>query len=105
MQAQGNLVGALKEYQAYMDICRRLTERDPDNSDWLSNLSVSHYLIASVLTEQGKLAEALIEKEANIKIAEYLAQLDLRNQQWQDDFKASRLALERLNQRLLDEGS
>jgi hypothetical protein len=84
---------------------RRLAERDPDNTGWLRDLSMSHYLISSILEKQGRLTEALEEREAGLGIAERLARLDSTNKQWQDDLKASQDALEALKNRITNPGN
>ena len=83
---------------------RRLTERDPDNTGWLRDLSMSHYLMASILETQGRLPEALAEREADLGIAERLVRLDSTNRQWQEDLKASHEALEALKRRIIKPG-
>jgi len=83
-----------------MDIRRGLTERDPDNSDWLRDLSVSLYSLASIMEVQGRLPEALEQRQADLAIAERLVALDPTNLQWQNDLKESRQALEALNRQI-----
>lgn len=104
LQSEGRLKDAVLQFRSQMSIMRRLTERDPDNSDWLRDLSVSHYLVASILEKQGQLLEALVEREAGLFIAERLAALDATNQQWQQDLQASRQALVEFRQRIAEAG-
>ncbi|HEX6718518.1 MAG TPA: hypothetical protein VF088_15535, partial [Pyrinomonadaceae bacterium] len=46
-QDKGELTNALEEYKASTEIMQQLTEQDPQNSDWLRELSVTHNLNTS----------------------------------------------------------
>ena len=39
LRVQGDLTGAMREYQAYRDIAQRLVDREPQNERWLLELS------------------------------------------------------------------
>jgi tetratricopeptide (TPR) repeat protein len=97
----GNLLRALDAYHAAMAIRKGLCGRDPDNTDWLRDLSVSHYLIADVFEIEEKLNDALGHLEACFIIAQKLASIDPDNSTWRQDFEASESALNTLKQRIL----
>jgi len=85
LQAQGQLAKALAEYQAAKQIMQRLHERDPENTDWQSDLSVSHNNVGSVLQAQGQLAKALAEYQSDEEIMQRLHERDPENTDWQRD--------------------
>ncbi len=89
LQTEGDLAGALREYQAFKDIMRRLTQLDPDNTDWQQDLSVSHNSVGRVLQAQGKLAEALQEYQAGKDIKLRLTLLDPDNTDSQRELSVS----------------
>jgi tetratricopeptide (TPR) repeat protein len=89
LRAEGNLAGALREYEAYKQIMERLTQCDPDNTDWQRELSVSHNCVGRVYEAQGRLAEALREYEASKQIRGRLTQRDPDNTGWQRDLSFS----------------
>src|SRR5205823_4219070 len=57
--AQGDLAGALKSFQAALDIAQKLAAADPSNAQWQRDLSISYNKIGGVQTAQGDLAGAL----------------------------------------------
>ncbi|TAK22884.1 MAG: CHAT domain-containing protein [Chloroflexota bacterium] len=67
-----------------------LTARDPTNSEWQRDLSVSHIRIGAVLLAQGDAPGALAAFRAALAIRERLAQQDPTNSQWQRDLQAVR---------------
>ncbi len=85
----GKLAEAMSAYQEYNKIMLQLTEADPDNTDWLRNLSASYNNIGSVQQAQGKLAEAKKEIESAHKILLRLTVLDPTNSVWQKDLENS----------------
>lgn len=50
---------ALERFNGYMDVSRRLYERDPQNVDWVMELCYAYNNLASVLAEEGRTAEAV----------------------------------------------
>ncbi|KDB50426.1 hypothetical protein X805_39850 [Sphaerotilus natans subsp. natans DSM 6575] len=88
---QGDLAGALKSYQAGLEIRRRLAERDPDNAWWKCELSISHGLISDVLCEQGDWAGALKIHQANLEIRRWLFERDPGHAEWQLELLLSHL--------------
>jgi len=89
LQKEGDLAGALREYQVFKDIMRRLTLLDPDNTGWQRELSVSHNDVGRVLQAQGKLTEALREFQASKDIRLRLIRQDADNTDWQWDLSVS----------------
>ena len=89
LQSEGKLADALREFQKQMEIMRRLTERDPDNTDWLRDLSISHNNVGRVLQDQGNLAGALREFQAYMDIMRRLTERDPDNTDWQRELSVS----------------
>ena len=58
LQAQGDLPGALKAFQAAMAIAERLARLDPGNSAWQRDLSVSHVKLYGALSSADDGAQA-----------------------------------------------
>lgn len=67
---QGDLSGALREYQASRMICARLVEQDPSYLDGHGCLAESHERIGDVLTAEGDFAGAITEHRAALRIRE-----------------------------------
>lgn len=84
---------------------RRLTELDPNNTNWFRGLSVSHYCMASILEKQCRLPEALAERQDGLGISERLVRIDSTNRLWQKDLKTSLEALETLKRRIINPDS
>ena len=87
--AQGDGPGALAAYQAGMAIAEGLAKRDPANTEWQRDLSVSHDRIGNVLEAQGDGPGALAAYQASLAIAEGLAKRDPANTGWQRDLSVS----------------
>ena len=87
--AQGDGPGALEAYQAGLAIREGLAKRDPANTEWQRDLSVSHDRIGDVLVAQGDGPGALEAYQAGLAIAEGLAKRDPANTQWQVDVAIS----------------
>jgi len=85
LYAQGNLVGALREYRASLHIRERLATSEPGNAEWQRGLSASRSGLGSVLHAQGDLAGALREYRACLQIGERLATSDPSNAVWQQN--------------------
>ncbi len=86
---QGDLAGALDAFQKSLDIRQPLAARDPDNAEWLRDLSVSHERIGDVRRDQGDLAGALDAFQKDLDIAQRLAARDPDNAGWQRDLSVS----------------
>ena len=89
LQAQGQRANALKEFGAAKEINLQLTQRDPGNSDWQRELSVSHNKIGRIYEVHGKLTEALREYEASQTIRFQLTNRDPDNAGWQRDLSVT----------------
>lgn len=70
-------------------ISERLAARDPANTQWQRDLSVSHNNIGDVLTAQGDLPAALAAYRKELEITERLAARDPGNIVWQHDLVVS----------------
>ena len=87
--AQGDGPGALAAYQAGLAIREGLAKRDPANTQWQRDLSVSNNKIGDVLVAQGDGPGALAAYQAGLTIRESLAKRDPANTQWQVDVAIS----------------
>src|SRR5262249_55844830 len=87
--AQGDLVGALRSYEASRAIAERLAKSDAGNADWQRDLSVSLEKVGDVQVAQGDLVGALRSYEASRAIRERLAKSDAGNAGWQFDLFTS----------------
>ena len=86
---QGDLAGALKNYQDGFGIADKLAKRDPGNAGWQRDLSVSYEKVGDVQIAQGDLAGALKSYRESLGIAEKLAKHDPGNVDWQRDLSVS----------------
>ena len=87
--ALGNLNEAAGHYTAAMKITADRADRDPANTQWQRDLSVSHDRIGDVLVAQGDGPGALAAYRKGLAIHEALAQRDPANTQWQRDLSVS----------------
>ena len=87
--AQGNLPGALEAYRKGLAIMEPLAARDPGNTQWQRDLSISHNKLGDVLVAQGNLPGALEAYRKDLAIMEPLAARDPGNTQWQRDLPIS----------------
>ncbi|MCJ7533612.1 MAG: toll/interleukin-1 receptor domain-containing protein [Anaerolineales bacterium] len=87
--AQGDLVGALREFQEALGILERLASSDPSDVIWQRNLSVGHNKMGKVLQAQGDFAGALREYRAALTIRTRLASSDPSDAELQWDVSAS----------------
>jgi tetratricopeptide (TPR) repeat protein len=90
LMAQGDVPGALVAYQAALVIREGLAKRDPANTEWQRDLSVSHDRIGDVLVAQGDGPGALAAYQAGLAIREGLAKRDPENTGWQRDLSVSK---------------
>ena len=72
-------------YRAGLEIRQTLARRDPGNTRWHRNLSVSHDRIGDVLVAQGEREQALAAYRTGLGISQTLARRDPANTQWQRD--------------------
>ena len=86
---RGNLASASASYQSALQIREKLAARDPANTEWQRDLSISHNRIGDVHQAQGDLEAALSAYQQSLQIAEKLAARDPANPQWQADLVVS----------------
>jgi tetratricopeptide (TPR) repeat protein/energy-coupling factor transporter ATP-binding protein EcfA2 len=86
---QGDGPGALAAYRKGLAIAEALAARDPANTQWQRDLSVSHNKIGDVLKAQGDGPGALAAYRKALTIREALAARDPANTQWQRDLSVS----------------
>jgi hypothetical protein len=91
--AQGDGAGALASYRKGLAIGETLAKRDPENTQWQRDLSVSHDRIGDVLVAQGDGAGALASYRKGLAIGETLAKRDPENTEWQRDLIVSYVKL------------
>ncbi len=84
-----SLADAKKLYDRAMALARSLAAKDPANTEWQRDLSVSHNKIGDVLRSQGDGPGALEAYRAGLGIAQSLAAKDPANTQWQRDLSVS----------------
>jgi hypothetical protein len=99
--AQGDGPAALKAYQAVLATNEGLAKRDPANTQWQRDLSVSNNKIGDVLVVQGDGPGALAAYQAGLAIREGLAKRDPANTEWQVDVAVSCAKLGSLDSLLL----
>ena len=63
--------------------------RDPGNSQWQRDLSVSHNMIGNIEQAQGNLAAALTSFKAGMAMRRKLTAADPSNSEWQRDLSVS----------------
>ncbi len=81
--AQGDGPGALAAYRNSLPIAEALAARDPANTQWQSDLSVSYRKIGNVLVAQDDGPGALAAYRNGLAIADALATRGAANTQWQ----------------------
>ena len=89
-QARGDLEGAQRSYEASMEIRKKLSERDPENTEWQRDLSVCYFNMSRVCRLLEKWSEARQWAEADLAMAQKLAERDPSNAQWRQDVESSR---------------
>ncbi len=94
----GQSAPALISFQAAFTIAESLAQRDPANTGWQRDLSVSQNKIGDVLVAQGDGAGALAAYRKSVAIREALAARDPANTQWQVDVAVSCAKLGGLDQ-------
>jgi tetratricopeptide (TPR) repeat protein len=95
---QGDLAGALGSYRKAQGIAETLAARDPGNSDWQRDLSVSYNKVGDVQVQQGDLAGALGSYRKDLAIADTLAARDPNNAEWQRDLIVSLAKMGKVSQ-------
>jgi tetratricopeptide (TPR) repeat protein len=74
-----NLPGAINSFQRSLSLAKRKVDADPTNMRYRHALSLFHYYIAQVLSEQGKRSEAQRAYHESIAIAEFIVKRDPTN--------------------------
>jgi eukaryotic-like serine/threonine-protein kinase len=97
---RGELDEALGEFEPYLEISRRLVERDPTNPDWQLELGFAHTNIGSVREAQGNLTAALEYFRYTLEVKERLVLLDTSNMEWLLSLAHSRNTVGRAHERL-----
>ena len=85
----GQSKAAMASYKTAQSIVEALAARDPANTEWQRDLSVSHNKIGNVLVAQGDGPGALAAYRKSQDICEALAARDWANAQWQVDLAVS----------------
>ncbi len=85
----GDLDAATQSFGRGRALAKALAGRDPANTQWQRDLSVSHDKIGNVLVAQGDGPGALAAYRKALKIAEALAGRDPANTEWQRDLSIS----------------
>src|SRR4029453_16397794 len=80
---RGNLESALTSYQIALAILERLAARDPANTEWQRDLSISYNKIGDVQRAQRDQQAALSSYQQSLQIAEKLAARDPAKPEWQ----------------------
>jgi tetratricopeptide (TPR) repeat protein len=86
---QDKLDEALASYKDGLAIRQALAAKDPSNTRWQRDPSVSNDKIGDVLVKQDKLDDALASYKVSLAIAHALAVKDPSNTQWQRDLSVS----------------
>ncbi|MBK9327119.1 MAG: hypothetical protein IPN00_12635 [Hydrogenophilales bacterium] len=93
--AQGDGPGALAAYRKGLAIAEALAARDPANTEWQRDLSVSFDRIGNVLVAQGDGPGALAAYRKGLAIRQALAARYPANANWQRDLIVSNVKLGR----------
>jgi tetratricopeptide (TPR) repeat protein len=93
LMAQGDGPGALAAYKASLAITEGLAKRDPANTEWQRDLSVSMMRIGNVLVRQGDGPGALAAYQAGLESTEGLVKRDPENMLLQRDLSVSMMRI------------
>ena len=85
LYAQGDLNGALRQYESSLKIRQGLTKVAPENTAWQRDLSIAYENIGDVLSAQKNFRGALEAYHEDMKIMQQLASRDDKNLVWQRD--------------------
>ncbi len=94
----GDTVAAQRSFERGKFLAQERVARDPANTEWQRDLSVSHDRIGDVLAAQGDGPGALAAYRKGLEIAQALAARDRANAQWQTDVAVSCAKLGSLEQ-------
>ena len=79
------LADVRRNYEEGHQLAQRLNARDPTNTEWQRDLSISHGKLGDVAVVQGKLADAAAAYGGGLAIIKKLSSVDPTNTQWQRD--------------------
>ncbi|MCP4203891.1 MAG: protein kinase [bacterium] len=80
---QGDLAAALEAFNESLGLARDLTEREPDNGDWLAWLGAAHFWVGFVDWKRSDLEGALGSYRAYLDVSRELVERDPENLDWQ----------------------
>jgi hypothetical protein len=75
-----------------------LAQRDPSNSEWQRDLSISYQKGGLVRQAQGQQAETLRLYQQSLAIRERLVQLDPSNAEWREDLRWTQAQIKALQE-------
>lgn len=79
----GDFGTALAAFQESLNLSRELSERSPDNQDWLFALGNAWFWVGNTHWQKGELEAAVAPLTEYLRAAERLVQLDAENRKWQ----------------------
>ncbi|MCK6411661.1 MAG: hypothetical protein L6Q55_04460 [Azonexus sp.] len=85
---RGRIEQAREAYTVALSVAQELVSKEPDNSEWQRDLSVSYDKVADILRRSDP-AAALVNYQASLKIRQDLAQREPDNTEWQRDLSVS----------------
>ena len=80
--SQGDLVAAKEQYTTTLEVCKKIADKDPDNTEWKRDLSICYQKLGTALSIQGDLEGAEGAFTSVLKIRQELAAQDPNNSQW-----------------------
>ncbi|NJL27713.1 MAG: tetratricopeptide repeat protein [Thermoanaerobaculia bacterium] len=86
---QGDLAAAREPFEAYLEISRRLAEKDPANLAWRRELSYAHSNLGSLRQAEGDLEAALVQFQATLEIDKELVAADPGDRDARSELAAS----------------
>jgi len=90
----------LIDYQAAFDISKKLTEKDPNNTQWQQDLSRYYDRVGDISAARSDRDGALKAYKNGLDIAKLLAARDPANVVWQTDLVASAWKLAEAGRRI-----
>ncbi|HSZ76872.1 MAG TPA: hypothetical protein VK775_05705, partial [Chthoniobacterales bacterium] len=79
----------LSSYKQALEIAQKLAARDPANTEWQHDLSISYDRIGNVQNAKDDLTSALSSYKQDLEIVQKLAARDPANAQWKTDLVIS----------------
>jgi tRNA A-37 threonylcarbamoyl transferase component Bud32/tetratricopeptide (TPR) repeat protein len=81
-QARGDLAAALIAYRESRQLAADVAARDPNNSEWQTNLATAHFYVGDALRRQADYPAAMQEFVAYRDIAQRLVDREADNERW-----------------------